>query len=106
MPEIDKSYSTEVDTADRDIWYKIISNFSDANILSKLGHMIKIRFGKEKMSHLILKKDGKIAAPRRCEFVKIPIINVGMAYVFWGPLLKIKNIETDPHIFFTRPSGH
>jgi lipid II:glycine glycyltransferase (peptidoglycan interpeptide bridge formation enzyme) len=98
MLEINKSYSVEVDTVSKDKWYKIINNFSDANIYQTWSYD-EIRFGRKKMSHLVIKKDDKIVSAVQVRIVKIPTIHAGIAYVFWGPLWKLKSIETDPDIF-------
>jgi hypothetical protein len=50
------------------------------------------------MSHLILKKDGKIVAAAQVRVVKIPVIHVGIAYVFWGPLWRVRDAVPDPDI--------
>lgn len=98
MSELDKAYIVEIDSVDKDMWYKIINDFSDANIYQTWAYD-EIRFGREKMSHLIVKRDGKIVTAVQVRIVKIPVINAGVAYVFWGPLWKVKNSETNPDIF-------
>ena len=94
MTQIDKSYSVEIDSVDKDRWYNIINNFSDANIYQTWAYD-EIRFGKEKMSHLIVKKDDKIVAAVQVRIVKIPVIKKGIAYVLWGPLWKRYDIDNN-----------
>ena len=48
MSDLDKAYSVEVDTVDKDTWYKIINDFSDANIYQTWSYD-EIRFGRKKM---------------------------------------------------------
>ena len=98
MLELAKEYSVEVDSFNEESWYKMINYFSDANIYQTWSYD-EIRFGRKKISHLILKKDGKIVAAAQVRIVKIPIIHVGIAYVYWGPLWKVKNTETNIDIF-------
>lgn len=98
MFELAYGYSVEVDTVNKDTWHKIIDDFSDANIYQTWSYD-EIRFGKENMSHLIVKNDDKIVAAVQVRIVKIPIVNVGIAYVFWGPLWRIKNTESNSDIF-------
>lgn len=95
---LDQGYNVEVDTVDKDTWHKIINDFSDANIYQTWSYD-EIRSGRKRMSHLILKKNGIIVATAQVRIVKIPVINAGIAYVFWGPLWKIKNTDPDLDIF-------
>lgn len=94
MSDLDKSYSVEVDTVDKDTWYKTINNFNDANIYQTWAHD-EIRFGRKRMSHLVVKKDGKLVAAVQVRILKIPVINAGIAYIFWGPLWKLKGKNTN-----------
>jgi len=98
MMELDKGFHAEIDQIAEDFWYEVLAKFQDANIYQTWSHD-KIRFGRKKISHLILKKDGKIIAAVQVRLVKIPVINVGIAYVFWGPLWKVKHAFPDPDIF-------
>lgn len=96
--ELAYGYSVEVDAVDKDTWYRIMNNFSDANIYQTWAYD-EIRFGRKRISHLIVRKDDKIVAAVQVRIVQIPVIKVGIAYVFWGPLWKAKNTETNPEIF-------
>jgi len=98
MNELNREYSVEVDTMDKNTWYNVLDNFSDANIYQTWSYD-EIRFGRKKMSHMIVKKDGKIVAAAQVRIVKIPIIRIGIAYVYWGPLWKLENTEINPDIF-------
>lgn len=98
MIEFPKNYIIEVDTVDKDSWHKIINNFCDANIYQTWPYD-EIRFGNDKISHLILKKDNKIVGAAQVRIVKIPVINAGIAYIYWGPLWKNKNTEIDKEHF-------
>ena len=91
-------YSVEVDTVDKDTWYKIIKDFSDANIYQTWSYD-EIRFGRKKISHLIVKNDGIIVAAAQVRIVKIPFSAIGIAYVFWGPLWKLKESSINTDIF-------
>jgi lipid II:glycine glycyltransferase (peptidoglycan interpeptide bridge formation enzyme) len=91
-------YSIEVDTVNKITWHEIINNFSDANIFQTWSHD-EIRFGRKRISHLILKKDGQIVAAAQVRIVKIPFTAIGIAYVFWGPLWKLKESDVNTDIF-------
>lgn len=87
MSDIDKAYSVEIDTVDKDTWYKIINDFSDANIYQTWAYDA-VRYGEKSVSHLMLKSNKQIVAATQVRIMKIPFINAGVAYVRWGPLWK------------------
>jgi lipid II:glycine glycyltransferase (peptidoglycan interpeptide bridge formation enzyme) len=98
MFDILSNYSIEVNTISQDQWYRIINDFSDASIYQTWSYD-EIRFGKNKISHLIVKEGDRIVAATQVRIVKIPILRIGIAYVYWGPLWKRKNTETNTDIF-------
>jgi lipid II:glycine glycyltransferase (peptidoglycan interpeptide bridge formation enzyme) len=98
MMALTNGYRVEVDTVDKDTWHRIVNDFSDANLYQTWAYD-EIRFGSKKMSHLIVKKDDKIVAAVQVRIVRVPIIKAGIAYVFWGPLWKPRNSESNPDIF-------
>jgi hypothetical protein len=96
MSKLTENYSVEVDTIDKDTW--ILDNFSDANIYQTWSYD-KIRFGRTEISHLLLKKNSKVVAAVQVRIVKIPIISIGIAYVYWGPMWQRRGVTADLDIF-------
>jgi FemAB family len=98
MRELADGYSTEVDNFDKDVWYKIIHTFDDANIYQTWAYD-ETRRGRNNISHMILKKNHAIVAASQLRIVKLPVLNTGIAYVRWGPLFKPKGTEIDAESF-------
>jgi hypothetical protein len=98
MRELADGYSVEVDTVDKDSWHRIIQAFDDANIYQTWSYD-EIRCGRNCISHLILNKNDTILAAAQARIAKIPIINVGIAYIRWGPMWKISSSEVNVEIF-------
>jgi lipid II:glycine glycyltransferase (peptidoglycan interpeptide bridge formation enzyme) len=98
MRALSANYSVAVDSVGEDDWHEIIKLFSDANIYQTWAYG-EVRSGKQNLSHIILRKKDEIVAAALVRFVKIPFINAGMAYVFWGPLWKKKDVDSDSEIF-------
>jgi hypothetical protein len=92
-------YSIEVDNVNREQWLEILKGFSDANIYQTWSYDA-IRFGERAVSHLVLKKNGCIVAAAQARILKIPAVNVGVAYVRWGPLWKRFPERKEPEIFW------
>lgn len=98
MKELDKNISVEVDRAEEGTWNDIVKLFNDANIYQTWAYG-EVRHGRSNISHLVLKKAGKIIAAAQARIVKVPILNIGIAYVRWGPLWKIKGEDSDIALF-------
>jgi lipid II:glycine glycyltransferase (peptidoglycan interpeptide bridge formation enzyme) len=91
-------YSVEVDAVDEATWYRILEEFNDANIYQTWSYD-EVRCGRDNISHIVLKKDGKLAAAAQARIVKLPLIGSGIAYVRWGPLWRTKSVEPDAESF-------
>lgn len=98
MMELPQGYISEIDTVDEESWYKIIVGFDDANIYQTWSYGA-IRYGEDNISHLILKKNGKIVSAAQVSIIKIPVINMGFAYIRWGPLWKSHNTKINIEAF-------
>lgn len=93
----ENEYSVEFDTVSSEDWDKIIQNFADGNLYQTWSHDAA-RFGKDKSSHFILKQSSEIIAAAQIRIIRFPIIGLGAAYVFWGPMWQLRNGSADPHI--------
>ena len=58
-----------------------------------------IRWGEEKLSHVLLRKDSKIVAAAQAVIFKAPKLPIGVAYVRWGPCWQVNGQPKDLEIF-------
>ncbi len=98
MRELGHGYTVEVDTCDDAKWSDILEEFDDASIYQTWSYAAVIA-GRRKTSHLLLRKNGKIAAIAQARIAKLPFINAGIAYIHWGPLWRRRATEVDVDIF-------
>lgn len=91
-------YSSEIDTLDELTWCRLLLEFDDANIYQTWSYAAVIS-GRRNMSHLILRKGGEIVAIAQARIARLPVIKVGIAYVFWGPLWRRGGTEDGEEIF-------
>jgi len=91
MRALGAGYASEVDTVDERTWCHMLRQFDDA-IICQTWSYDAVRCVREKISHLVLKEGGEIAAIAQCRIVKPPIIDAGIAYVRWGPLWRRRGI--------------
>jgi lipid II:glycine glycyltransferase (peptidoglycan interpeptide bridge formation enzyme) len=95
---LDDGYTTEIDSLDEKSWYAIIGKFRDANIYQTWAYGA-VRFGDKNLSHIIIKKEGQIISAAQTRILRIPFLNVGIAYVRWGPLWRKYDEDYDLNDF-------
>jgi len=95
---LEAGYTAEFDSVDRSEWYKIINQFSDANIYQTWDYDA-VRCGEGNISHFILRFSDKIVSVGQARIVKTPLLGLGVAYIRWGPLWQLGNQNTDPFVF-------
>ena len=98
MRELGPGYTMEVDTCDDEAWSQILEKFDDASIYQTWSYAAVIA-GRRNTSHLILRRNGDIAAIAQARIAKLPLINAGIAYIHWGPLWRRRGTEVDADIF-------
>src|SRR5437879_4054435 len=95
---LDPGYTSEVDTVDEQTWCQILQEFGEANIYQSWSYAA-VTSGQRSMSHLILRKNRNIVAVAQARIAKLPLINVGIAYIRWGPLWRRDATEANVEIF-------
>jgi lipid II:glycine glycyltransferase (peptidoglycan interpeptide bridge formation enzyme) len=93
-------YSVEIDKFDKESWHNNLDKFADANIYQTWAYE-EINSGEKNLSHMLLIKNGKAVAAAQARIVKIPIVNIGVAYVRWGPMWHLQG-ELPNHEVFTQ----
>ena len=95
---ITTSYEIEVDKVSREEWSDFLLNFDDAVIYQTWPYGF-IRWGQNKMSHIVLRDGNQILAIAQCIIMKLPGISAGIAYIPWGPIYQLNGKNSDPVIF-------
>ena len=80
-------YAVEVDCHDPSAWNGIVDRFSDAS-LYQTGPYGEVRWGEKNVSRLVVKKKDQVLAAAQVRLFRIPVLNTGIAYVFYGPMWK------------------
>ena len=91
-------YRVEVDSVNEESWYRILGMFYDANIYQTWSYGA-LRFGSDSLSHLVLKKDDRIVAAAQVIIKAVPVLNAGIAYLYWGPLWHARDAPEDSDVF-------
>jgi hypothetical protein len=96
--ELGPAYTSEVDTVDEQTWFQILQQFDDANIYQTWSYGAVIS-GRRNISHLVLRENGDIAAIAQARIARLPLVNMGIAYVLWGPLWRRGQAEASIETF-------
>jgi lipid II:glycine glycyltransferase (peptidoglycan interpeptide bridge formation enzyme) len=77
-------------------WNQVLAQFDDATIYQTHAYGA-VRWGSDKLSHAIVRRNGEIVGAAQAIIYKVPLIPAGIAYVPWGPLWRIKgqDVSTD-----------
>jgi len=90
-------YAIEVDKINKEEWYDILQTFSDASLYQTWAYGA-VRWGEKNLSHAIVKCGNKIVAMAQLTIMKLPLLNIGIAYLSQGPVWHLRNNETSPEI--------
>ncbi len=85
-------YSIEVDRISRKQWRQVLGKFADASIYQTWDYGA-VRWGEENLSHMVLRKKGEVVSAVQVRILMMPLFKVGMAYVTYGPMWKLRGTE-------------
>jgi len=98
LRELGSGYSSEVDTVDEGMWCQLLGRFDDANIYQTWSYD-EVRCGRQNISHLLLRDKGEIVAVAQSRIIKLPLVKVGIAYIRWGPLWRLRQTKANVEVF-------
>jgi lipid II:glycine glycyltransferase (peptidoglycan interpeptide bridge formation enzyme) len=75
-------------------WNEYVLGFQDATINQTWSFGASLS-GQGNLSHVVVRRDGTVAALAQVRLVRTPVINRGMAYLAWGPLWHRTGNERD-----------
>lgn len=94
MNVLDPGYAYEVDRIHSDLWHEWMLDFNDASFYQTWAFG-SVHSGERHLSHLVLKKDGRVVAMAQARIAALPGGPLGIAYVNGGPLWRRKDEEAD-----------
>lgn len=98
MKSLNPNFSVEIDSVDEQGWYQILREFDDASIFQTWACGV-VACGRRNMSHLVVRRNGEVVAAAQAKIVKVPLLNVGVAYIQWGPMWQPRESSKDVEIF-------
>jgi hypothetical protein len=91
-------YSCEFDNISATVWDEALRAFDDANIYQTWAYGV-VTGGERNLSRFVLRRDGVIVALALARIVRVPVLNVGVAYVRWGPVWNRHGSGPDLEVF-------
>ncbi|MBD3376285.1 peptidoglycan bridge formation glycyltransferase FemA/FemB family protein [candidate division KSB1 bacterium] len=99
---ISNNIRAEFNSISKSSWYDLLLHFDDASIYQTWAYG-KIRWGDANLQHCVIKDDKEVIAIAQICIKKLKYINMGIAYIPWGPLWRKKgaslNIDNLKFIF-------
>jgi len=80
-------WTVDVDALAPRAWDEVVAGFADASY-DQTACWVEARWGAQRSSHLLLRRDGRPVAGARAVLFRWPGIRRGIAYVKWGPLCR------------------
>jgi peptidoglycan pentaglycine glycine transferase (the first glycine) len=78
-------YTVHIDSVDAPTWNRIVAGFEDASLAQTWSYGVT-RWGRDNLSHVVLRKNGEVVAAAQVVIKKVPLLKAGLAYVKAGPL--------------------
>jgi hypothetical protein len=88
----------EVDTITSRRWSELLQRFSDSNIYQTWPYGTA-RSGHARVSHVVVRHGSDVVAIAQARLAYVPGLNLGIAYILWGPLWRRRDRGTDVEVF-------
>jgi len=91
------SIQVQVDGQTAESWDRTLLQLADANIYQTWAYGA-VRWGEAHLSHLVIRREGKVLAAAQLRLVRVPLIPSGVAYLRWGPMCQKNREPLDPAV--------
>jgi lipid II:glycine glycyltransferase (peptidoglycan interpeptide bridge formation enzyme) len=78
-------------------WSQMLDLFDDANLYQTWAYGT-VRWGEQKLSHLVLKREGEVRGLAQVRIIRPTRLKFGIAYLRWGPLVERRGMPLDPEV--------
>ncbi|MBC7662982.1 MAG: peptidoglycan bridge formation glycyltransferase FemA/FemB family protein [Caulobacter sp.] len=89
--------TADVDTVDKAGWHDLLDRFADANIYQAWAYE-SVRRSERDTSRIVVRRAGEAVAAAQVKIVKVPFVKLGVAYVRWGPMWRLRGRDADPTV--------
>jgi hypothetical protein len=96
-PNAADRYEATAEPVDPIRWERLVSGFADAAYDQTNAYGAHL-WGQRKLDHIVLRRDGAVAAAAQVLLLRTPLFGRGVAYVKFGPLWRRKDSPADPSV--------
>ncbi len=89
--------TVEVDRVSQPGWNDVLQQFDDANLIQTWSYAAH-RWGRNNLSHVVLRQHGEVLAAAQVIIKTIPFLGAGIAYVKSGPLWQRRGHAPNPDV--------
>jgi hypothetical protein len=90
-------FSVEVDTIDEAGWHALLDRFADASLYQAWAWKSAAALP-GRSSRLVVRRDGEVVAAAQARVVRLPLLPLGVAYVRWGPMWRLRGRRPEPAV--------
>lgn len=90
-------FQVEIDQTTSVEWSEMVDLFEDANIYQTWSYGA-VRWGEKNLSHLVLRRNGDVVGMAQIRIIRPTRLNVGMAYLRWGPLCHRRGTQINAEV--------
>jgi lipid II:glycine glycyltransferase (peptidoglycan interpeptide bridge formation enzyme) len=91
-------YQVLVDQTGKAEWSALLQQFADASIYQTWSYGA-VRWGEKNLSHVVLRRGAEVVAMAQAAVRKVIGFPVGIAYVPWGPIWRLKSTAATTGVF-------
>lgn len=87
-------YTAQVDACSAGEWDALLGGFDDASLYQTWSYG-ETRWGRGRLSHLVLRRDGDVVSMAQLLVVRAPYVRAGVAHLRWGPVFTSRGQAPD-----------
>jgi lipid II:glycine glycyltransferase (peptidoglycan interpeptide bridge formation enzyme) len=95
--ESSATFSSQVGRLTAAEWSDLLAQFDDGSVYQTWAYGA-IHWGRDQLTHVVLKRNGKAVAAAQVRVMTLPAIRKGIAYLRWGPLCRLRDEPFDAEI--------
>ncbi len=95
---LDAGYTVEFDSVQGQRWHELLEQFDDSTLYQTWSYGV-VMYGRRKMGHMTLLHDGQVVAASQVRFARLPLLNIGIAYLLRGPVWRLRGAAPDEQVF-------
>jgi lipid II:glycine glycyltransferase (peptidoglycan interpeptide bridge formation enzyme) len=90
-------FTVSVDQISPREWEQWLEGFEDASVYQTRQFGVAC-WDERQLSHLVLRREGRVVAMAQIRIIKVPLLDRGVAFIRWGPLMRRRGAGFDEQV--------